>query len=313
MLCFQHLDVAVPVDKFNGYRGLHTIRTTLPPPDYTRPAARVFEDITVWLLEDRQCLMPLALDLKGENVAGLASWVPDFSARPPIEQNYWRGRLLFYEAYTLSSSLECLFEHRLPGQLCLFGVEMDEVSSVAPSAFKLLDAANHISLLKDWYTFATGRQASSSVTSDRYFDDDVFCATMLAGCVKAPDEISGVRKADVGDYVQWQHDLKIMETSSEAGQFHSLLMESHITAVLERSLFRTKSGSFGIGPQSVEPGDSLWVFGGGNTPFITRHKSASLSLERQHTLIGYCYHHWLMSSGGVADTLGSQRSVCVLV
>jgi hypothetical protein len=313
MLCFQHLDVTVPVDKFNGYRGLHTSGAALPAPDYSRPAAQVFEDLAVWLIADRQCLMPLTLDLEGDHAAGFASWVPDFSARPPIEQNYWRGRLLFYEAYTLQPSLDWAFEHRSPGQLCLHGVEIDQVSSVAPAPFKLLDVADHINLLKDWFAFATGQQPLSLASCDKPFDDGVFCATMFAGCVKDPGQTSGVRKADTADYMQWQHDLQIMEASSTAGQFHSLLMESHVTAVLERALFKTESGSYGIGPQSVKPGDSLWFFAGGNTPFVTRRKSSSTYMQGQHTLLGHCYHHWLMNSGYVVDTLGSRPTVCVLV
>lgn len=314
MLSFQHLDVTLPVDKFNGYRGLHTMKTALPPPSYSSPVAEVFEEITLWLLAETDSLMPLALDLHGQSRAGLASWVPDFSAKPPIEQNYWRGRLSFFATYAMRPVLGRAFERRLPGQLCLYGLEADRISSIDAHAFSSTEAArDHMTHLKEWFIFATGRSCRPSEDHGRQFDDDVFCATMLAGCVKDAPPASSARQASAEDYVQWQHDLQTMQGSTAAGSFHSLLMESHMTAVLGRALFKTERGTFGIGPLPIRPGDCLWLFEGGNAPFITRHESTLPSGEKQYTLLGHCYHHNLMNSTCISSNSDGQRSACLLV
>jgi len=314
MLSFQHLDVTLPVDKFNGYRGLHTAKTVLPPPSYSSPVAEVFEEIALWLLAETGSLMPLALDLHGQSRAGLASWVPDFSAKPPIEQNYWRSRLSFFATYALPPVLGRAFERRLPGQLCLYGIEVDRISSIAAHAFSSTKAAkDHMTHLEEWFTFATGRCCRSSESHGRQFDDDVFCATMLAGCVKDLPPASSARLASAEDYVQWQHDVQTMQHSTAAGSFHSLLMESHMAAVLGRALFKTKRGTFGIGPLSIRPGDCLWIFEGGNAPFITRQESTSLSGEKQYTLVGHCYHHTSMSSAHISSNFDGQRCACLLI
>jgi len=311
MLRFQHLSATLPVDKINAYRGLHTKFTKLPPPSYSKRTAEVFEEMAVWLLEDRCCLLPLALDLKGDGSLGLPSWVMDFSAKPPIEPNYWRGRLVLYEAYCSRLRLDCAFEHRPCGKLCLNGIEVDKVSAVASTTFGVSivsDATDHIELLKEWFMFATGYEPSSF-----WFNNATFCATMLGGFVKDPSQGSGVRKANAADYDQWQHELWAMPYSKTTGRFHGLTMESHVTAVLGRAIFRTASGSYGVGPSTVRPGDSLWLFGGGNAPFVTRQKSTSDPMERHHALLGHCYHDWLMNSWTASDGAGSQPITCVLV
>lgn len=311
MLCFQHLNVTVPVDKINGYRGLHSSRAILPPPDYYRSTKEIFEELTVWLLKDRRDLLPLALDLRGDNSFSLPSWVPDYSAKPPIEQNYWRGRLAFYQAYSPKLAHEWDFEHRPAGKLCLRGVELDQVTSVAPAILNFLNAAGHLHVLQDWFTFATAQRPLPS--PDGQLDDELFCATMLGGCVKDPTQASGVRKADAKDHVTWRRAVLGTVQSSAADALQRHVMESHVTAVLGRALFKTRSGSFGVGPPSMKAGDSLWFFNGGHAPFVVRDVSLSTSPERRHLLLGPCYHHELMEAWCTAEAIDLCQSVCVLV
>lgn len=311
MLCFQELDASRALDKFNGYRGLHSITPSLPLADYSRPDFEVFEEITVWLLKERQIVSPLALDLKGKMSRSLASWVPDWSAKPPIEPSYWRCRHHFYEAYTCNSGLEWRLEYECPGRLRLHGVLVDEISTVALSAFESLDVVDHIDILRSWFVFATGRLSPPGC--EVFFDDDAFCDTMLAGCVRDPTLQSQVRKANAADYARWRQEVATMERSAAAGVFHGLLMESHATAVYGRVLFRTKRGSLGIGPPSIEPGDSVWVWGCGKAAFVTRQKPTSQERERRDTLLGHCYHYQLMTGRCTVDKARDQSSTCVLV
>jgi hypothetical protein len=49
------------------------------------------------------------------------------------------------------------FAYRQPKQLCMKGIQVDEVASIALEKIMFLSATDHISLLKRWVVFATGR------------------------------------------------------------------------------------------------------------------------------------------------------------
>jgi hypothetical protein len=183
MLCFQQLDVTNPVDKFHGYRGLHSAKAPLPQPDLARSVQEVFEEIAVWSLFEFGDLFPLALDLRGNISARLPSWVPDWSAKPSIIHGYWRGRHRFYKAPAQGAVVENPFDYVSPGTLLIRGTKVETVTTVSSAVFvEPMGARDHVDLLRAWFTFATGRQCSQ--IADGLFNDDVFCATMLGGLVQ---------------------------------------------------------------------------------------------------------------------------------
>jgi hypothetical protein len=139
MLCFQGLDATQPVDKFNGYRGLHSMAAALPDAGYSSRPEEFFEEVAVWSLEVYGDLTPLMLELKGEISAKMSSWIPDWSAKPAVQINYWRWRIHFYRAYTCSTGIDRPFEYRAPGILLVHGFEAETVVSVAPITFELFN------------------------------------------------------------------------------------------------------------------------------------------------------------------------------
>jgi hypothetical protein len=322
MQCFQHLEASDPRDKINGFRGLHTKGLTLPRPNYEDDSmGQFFEEMAVWLLENTNNLVTLALDLEDDGTK-LPSWTPSFSSKSyPIEQNYYRYRLRLYMAYACGLNLQGQlgpgkgFAYRQPGQLCMKGVRIDEVASVAPDKLTFLPAADHIGLLKRWFVFATGREPLSN--DDAPFDNDAYCATVLGGHVLDPTRSSGWRKASASDYVHWQNAVLESANGPLTDPFHKLLMASHVSAALQRCLFRTTRGSLAIGHRNVQPGDVLWVFKNGNAAFVTRkiprpeqHPNTS---EQWYTLQGHCYHHGLMQGEfDVAEAMDDQHE-CVLI
>ena len=322
MLCFQHLETSDPRDKINGFRGLHTKGPMLPHPNYENNSTRqVFEEMAVWLLENTSGLVTLALDLEDDSMK-LPSWIPSFSSTSyPIEQNYYRYRLQLYMAYACDLNLEQQlgpgkgFAYRQPGQLRMKGVQIDEVASVAPDKLTFLPAADHIGLLKRWFVFTTGREPLSD--DDAPFNNDAYCATVLGGHVLDRTRSSGWRKASASDYVHWQNAVLESERGPLTDPFHKLLMESHVSAALQRRLFKTTRGSVAIGHQNVRPGDVLWVFKSGNAAFVMRkvpkpEQNPHMS-EQWYTLQGHCYHHGLMQGGfDIAKAMDEQHE-CVIV
>lgn len=319
MLCFQHLNAKLLVDKFNGYRGLHK-GDPMPPPDYSTPPETVFEQLTVWLVRSCQSLLPFALSLQNRGGGmSLPSWVLDISANPPIDHNYWRARIELYKAYPyiLCDGLDMSYDTQHVGQLRLGGVRVDHVRSVARRCCQSSDEASHIELLNEWCQFATD-QSLPDLAADSA-RGRAFCTTMLGGRVRKTSA-DMLRKANACDLLQWRQDVMSMELDpSNAGQYDQAMFP-HLTAVLGQVSFTTISGSLGLGPPSLQPGDTLWAFAGGRTTFAMRRKpSVRLAsgceqpqLDEEHTMLGPCYHNELMEDlSGISDNLG-QRSTCVI-
>lgn len=310
MLCFPQLGVTNPVDKFHGYRGLHSAAKALPPADLTKSVEEFYEEITIWSFGEFGNLFPLTLGLKGSMSSRLPSWVPDWSAKPDIIQGYWRWRNRFYKAYARGPAVERPFQYVYPRTLLVRGAEVDKVTSVSPDVFvKPLGAADHVALLRAWFTFATRQTCLES--TDGLFDDPIFCDTMLGGLVRT-DEEPFVRRANSDDFDQWRHDVVAMERLGAAGFFHGTLMESHMIAVLGRVLYRSSSGNYGVGPAAMRPGDCLWLWSGASTPCVTRQVSVSQSADPEHILIGSCYHHYL-NRYYIAVDVESRQNVCALI
>jgi hypothetical protein len=56
-----------------------------------------------------------------------------------------------------------------------------------------------------------------------------------------------------------------------------------------RRLFVTQAGLLGLGPDSAEVGDAIYIIPGASTPFVLRRKT-----KKQHQIIGECYVHGIM-------------------
>lgn len=321
MLCFQHLDAKLPVDKFNGYRGLHRSEgDPMPPPDYDTSPEKVFEQLTVWLLHSCGNFLPLILGLCGRSgELDLPSWVLDISAKPTIQENYWRYRTNLYKSYPyiLDRGLNFVYDSQKPGKLQVSGMIVDRIRAVVKYQVDCPGWAAHITLLNKWCRFATSRSVSE-VDLDDPRDRD-FCNTMLGGMVRQhPPE--RFRQANVDDFAQWRDSVLSMENNPNNAGRYDAGMFSHLSLVLGQALFLTEGSSLGLGPQSLQPGDSLWLFAGGTTTFAMRLNSSAKSsvqyqgssLDDEYILLGPCYHNRTMQSPGVKHEILPQPSFCVI-
>ncbi|KAN0120363.1 Heterokaryon incompatibility protein (HET) domain containing protein [Hyaloscypha variabilis] len=73
----------------------------------------------------------------------------------------------------------------------------------------------------------------------------------------------------------------------------SAASETFVTSLLERvrrrRLFRTKRGLLGLGPESMQAGDQVWMVQGAMVPFVLRRKGAEF-----HRVVGESYLHGFM-------------------
>jgi hypothetical protein len=69
----------------------------------------------------------------------------------------------------------------------------------------------------------------------------------------------------------------------------------HISKVYrKRCLFRTKAGRLGLGPQSVRPGDGVWLVAGSRTPYLLRKKEQDEEGRDRLGFLGEAYVHGVM-------------------
>ncbi|RYP25540.1 hypothetical protein DL767_008350 [Monosporascus sp. MG133] len=74
-------------------------------------------------------------------------------------------------------------------------------------------------------------------------------------------------------------------------------------AVLNKRVYRTRSGYLGIGPKFMKPGDQLVVLYGGHTPFILRQ------IGRDWIFVGDAYvHYWDLMTGQLVDRVRRGRT-----
>ena len=89
------------------------------------------------------------------------------------------------------------------------------------------------------------------------------------------------------------------------------MYESLIGMMENQTFFITKWGYIGIGPPDTCAGDQIWVFKGGNVPFVMRDVGAERNEQSQLTLVGDAYVHGIMD-GEAMDNQSPMHSVHIL-
>ncbi|KAK5691778.1 hypothetical protein LTR17_025557 [Elasticomyces elasticus] len=266
ILLFMHLDVADLRDKVYGLRALHRGTGDLPLPEYRKSVPGVFEDFTVWAIQDVQGLFPLAFDLHQER-SETPSWVMDLSMQPTIDVNYWRRRLSGVGLHNAAAGIPYTAELVLPGCLLVQGVQVGHVEAVTELLSTLPKCnADLVNILRAWHDFAIDQRPDSllldrvdSVVEMTVFDD-WFCRTMLANQV---EDTGTFRQAQESDIDNWKATITDMTKMPFDAVDYTPVVESHMTAVLGRRMFRLSTGHLGVSNAYTQIGDALWVLGGG--------------------------------------------------
>lgn len=62
----------------------------------------------------------------------------------------------------------------------------------------------------------------------------------------------------------------------------------------KRSLFRTKAGRLGLGPQGLKPGDAVYLLAGTRTPYLLRRQDGGQQPKNKFRFLGEAYVHGIM-------------------
>lgn len=88
----------------------------------------------------------------------------------------------------------------------------------------------------------------------------------------------------------------ISQSHNKDGNKHLYSVAFSYVAGLRR-FFVTRKGYMGLGPRSMQPADEVFVFSGGDVPFILRQSGSG-----EHRLIGEVFVHGIMNGEVLEDT-----------
>ncbi|KAJ4301129.1 hypothetical protein N0V90_003219 [Kalmusia sp. IMI 367209] len=99
---------------------------------------------------------------------------------------------------------------------------------------------------------------------------------------------------------------KIRSNDSSTNKLKFVAVDFAIcSATWSRRLFFTRRGFIGIGPPSMQEGDTVQVFGGGSMPFIIRDigrkRVSGVGAKTCYKLLGECYLHGIMDGEAVRE------------
>lgn len=85
------------------------------------------------------------------------------------------------------------------------------------------------------------------------------------------------------------------------------------SATMDRRIFGTKDGYLGLGPSDIRNGDQVYIFEGGNVPFIVRKAPNRIILgeqaEKCFELVGDCYVHGIMDGELMPETMSQEQAI----
>lgn len=216
--------------------------------------------------------------------------MPDLAAISDLNPNHLRSRFRFLDHYDCtrgSASLECSFGYPATNVLALKGIIIDRVQATVRPMQCFPGTSEYAKTLAEWYSFVTFEDTSlDSISFDHRVD--CFAMTMIAGC--AAEDESNIRRATKSDLERWRDVLyQLLYGSFVESDETSGLILCHVTAVLNRRLFRTVEGRLGVGPHRLRSGDPIWAFKHGPAPCVLRRSQKGQYARSEYTLIGHCY------------------------
>ncbi|KAF2629377.1 hypothetical protein BU25DRAFT_389536 [Macroventuria anomochaeta] len=287
--------------------------------DYTIAAPRLFAKVTLDLIKYEGGLRSLLGACEMPHITPNApTWAIDFACCNRIgkRQLKWWGHSHRYKVFSASRDNELQVFNSLGDEvLGLSGINVDAVLDTsellrvdAQDAIYLHDLREPLAnciLLIDQYRAS---QYGSQVYKDGLTWDSAFCRTLVGDLIM--DELPLDR---IGSYGRTRLQADFTHLWHMRKQEHDVfpdLYESLVGMMENQTFFITKSGYIGIGPPQIKPGDQVWVFNGGNVPFVMRKIKKEAEDCPQLALVGDAYVHGIMDGEALNDEPHVQ-TVCV--
>ncbi|POS71690.1 hypothetical protein DHEL01_v209915 [Diaporthe helianthi] len=288
-----------PRDHIFALLGLSPFWPTSLEPDYKCPPWKIFQRVTIWLIEYSGYLRPLLLvgSTDGTKDDAHPSWVPDYGSKPsmPCPTGLWckprhdvQVTLPWWRA---SGSLRAKIpEDQESRTLSLDGFEVDQILWTYDGG---VTEDKGDSILFRWFEAAAGAVLWSYDSFHRDVDYDSLLTSLFKAFVRIifavyyEDGISPPKLADVLEYM----DIQQAAENPREGYYRtmrtrivsSVLRDSappanscEVSQLIEYfntrywNIFLTQRGDLGIARRAGRVGDTVAVLRGGAMPFILR-------------------------------------------
>ncbi|KAI1081437.1 HET-domain-containing protein [Whalleya microplaca] len=268
-----------PLDKVYSLLGLALPSGCQPPkglyPDYTISVAKLYTNVTKYILETSSDLHVLA-HAEGDDfkqIQGLPSWAPDWSVRKELGL-----RITGYTRYKAAGKLPCVKKVQ-DGVLVLRGAEFDIISRVGQTKAEVNSTkicTDWLDLIEDLEQEYPGRNYKDALWRTLLLDTD-------------PSGTVPIKQPWANSFDVWMGLCENDPTPDEkqrAAEF-----ETSFTHSLNLRLFRTAGGHLGVGSQSCKEGDLVWIVQGSRVPLMFRSAQEDVATYR---LVGGAYLHGFM-------------------
>lgn len=321
-------DASQPQDKILGMLGLlspqHVPNTKNC--NYGTKLAQVYSAATLDMILARRSLLPLLMNPRiGERkgTADIPRWAIDLAHTPDhwtdYFYQYWgygkynacAGRALDMEAFQKAMT-EQPIQHRALG---LKGILVDTVNVLSDNRLLILES--HLNpetqnltpaiprTLRAWCALAKYQGGPKLDGVPDHELRETFSRLILGDYLRN-NELWVTRRPDQNDIRKVLH---VMNEKSFWRDERSIWPNENIlySQICNQTFFVTQGGKLGIGHLDIKAGDEVWVFDGGNVPFIVRKRDEPSTFD----FVGRCYVQGIMNGEALKDrnTENSRRTV----
>jgi hypothetical protein len=290
---FRPLEASDKRDKVYALLGLTTDWQGMPPmsPDYSVDAGMVFIQTAIRNIQRSKSLSVLSGDLDAalgrKRLTNIPSWVMDW-ALPclSVETERVESQKMYNASGGRTGEVSVHLRHHI---LHVQGVHVDDVVAVG-GVSRHTQITDTCAVIRQWNleAMAFEDRRGSYPTGCTY--GDAFWRTLLGDLLQTASVVNSsqgkdnaYRKATADDaeafraWRMWSRCIS-RDTLSRTATFTQRDLDEGIssvhyalkTATASRRFFITRSGYMGIGPNTTQPGDRMYVLENSNVPFLVR-------------------------------------------
>ncbi|KAH9906557.1 HET-domain-containing protein [Xylariomycetidae sp. FL2044] len=326
---FRIFDSTDPRDKIFGLSALNRgdlAETEVAQANYTISVRDLYCDIARTILKEtlRLHLLSVPRRITGERIAGLPSWVPDWTntrlTAPLGLANYSDIADLKFSA-SGSSAPDIQFEDD-SSTLRVRGIAVDRITAVGlvlrvekvpKTNYHGVRIPKCCFILEDWLKTASCRTSSDYKTGEES-TLDAFVQTLVTGSAEQNttamrEQLSILRRYAIiakgasslsrflpgwmlDSVVQILHAVLFFRSTDQL----ALDFRINMSSLADRKIFRTATGYMGLGTALAEEGDVVVVVKGGRVPLVLRPEE-----DKRWTLRGDCYVRGIMDGELYSD------------
>ena len=281
---------------------------SLPPllmPDYSKPLGHVLRDTTVFGVLDHgnlEILRYVSHRLEELDSVYAPTWVPRWDRKRTADPC-----LMIYHCWSADAHVPAAvqFSSDDSGLMIAQGRRIgsvDRLTEVMPTdSFKY---AGETSEIFDVLT-AVNTVAYNTDLPIQHFSEQALAVILTGGCNSAvqredPQELltSGNAFLDLlnNDRASITGVYQLTELSDDRVRRAASYLNAMWYTCASRRFFAMSPGYFGVGPQTMRPGDTIAVLYGGSMPFVLRPLD---SQENEFEFVGDCFVHGIMDGEAV--------------